>query len=70
MIEDKEGLTFLIRVKANHDCWIANHGHGDPARTLVRSSARVFETYVMALKLLVALEERYPNRSFKVEINE
>ena len=57
---------FLIRVKANHNCWISNI-EGDPGRTLVKENAQVFEDKRTADLVCYSLTQEYPNRKFFVE---
>lgn len=58
-------MKYLIRIKANHGCWIAK-GEGDPARTRKLKNARLFKQQE-AKTLLAELSEKYPNREFEVE---
>ena len=57
---------YLIRIQANHSCWIADVA-GDPGRTLVKSSAKVYEAKISAVVALMKLRQEYPNRAFKIE---
>ena len=57
---------YLIRVKANHNCWISNV-EGDPGRTLVKENAQVFEDKRIADLICYSLTKEYPNRKFFVE---
>lgn len=56
----------LIRVKANHDCWIADI-EGDPGRTTIKENARAYRTKYLAENQAKKLTKKYPNRSFIVE---
>jgi len=59
-------MKYLIRVQANHDCWIAD-GSSDPSRTTIKKHAKVFSKKHIAEKRKVKLEREYPNRAFSVE---
>ena len=59
-------MKCLIRVKANHDCWIADV-HGDPGRTTIKENARIYSSKYLADNQSVYLSKKYPNRSFIVE---
>lgn len=59
-------MKYLIRVQANHDCWIADWD-GDPGRTLVKKNARVYSSKYLADKQKKYYEKLYPNRAFSVE---
>ncbi|GAG52717.1 unnamed protein product [marine sediment metagenome] len=59
-------MNYLIRVKANHDCWIADV-IGDPGRTTIRENARVYSSKYLANNQKEHWERNYPNRSFSIE---
>lgn len=59
-------MRCLIRVQANHDCWIANVD-GDPGRTTVKENAKVYPNKTFADGQKRQFEQKYPNRSFSVE---
>jgi len=59
-------MEVVIRVKANHDCWIADM-HGDPGRTTLKPCARRWPTKSKGLAALQKLILEYPNRLFTVE---
>ena len=61
-------MKYVIRLKASHDSWVANHNTGDPPRTRLIENARVFETKNWAKKTAQALRKKYPNRGYKVEV--
>lgn len=57
---------YLVRVKANHNCWISNID-GDPGRTLVKENAKIYESKRTANLVFCSLTLEYPNRKFFVE---
>jgi hypothetical protein len=57
---------YLIRVKANHNCWISNI-EGDPGRTLLKENAQVYEDKKIADLVCYSLGLEYENRKFFVE---
>jgi hypothetical protein len=59
-------MNYLIRVKANHNCWIASCD-GDPGRTLLKENATHFPTQFIADKRKNTLQGKYPERKFIVE---
>lgn len=59
-------MEYLIRVKANHDCWISDI-EGDPGRTTIKKNAMVFHSETLATHIKELHEVDYPNRSFSVE---
>ena len=61
-----EGL-WCIKVKANHDCWIADW-EGDPGRTLVKENAKTFKSKTEAEKLCKKMKSKYPNRNVWVDV--
>lgn len=57
---------YLIQVASSgQDCFIAECD-GDPGRTLIKSSAKVFKTKCKAEFVKQKLKAKYPNREFKV----
>lgn len=56
----------LIRVQANHDCWIAEW-EGDPGRTLIKKSAKVYPNKKTAEKVCEDLNKKYTNRIFSID---
>jgi len=59
-------MKCLIRVQANHDCWIANV-EGDPGRTTIKENAEVYSGEHRANIRKKYYEKKYPNRVFSVE---
>ena len=59
-------MEYLIRVKANHDCWIADID-GDPGRTTKRVNAKVYYLKELVDFDLTVLRMNYPNREFTLE---
>lgn len=57
---------WCIRVQAKNDCWIADW-EGDPGRTLVKESAKIFNSKKDAEKLCEEIKIKYPNRNVWVE---
>lgn len=60
-------MKYLVRVKANHDCWLSDGAAGDPARTLVKSSAKRYKTKKLAHAAKTAMEILFPFRSYSIE---
>lgn len=60
-------VRFCIKVKAQHECWIADWT-GDPGRTLLKRRARTFVQKPDAEKLCKKLNIEFPNRSMCVEV--
>ena len=56
---------YYIKIKANHECWLAS-GKGDPPRTRIKKYARVLKTRERAEIMQKTLTEQYPNRAFEV----
>ena len=59
-------MKCLIRVQANHDCWIADTD-GDPGRTTIKENARVYSSKYLADNQKKHYGKKYPNRAFVVE---
>lgn len=57
---------YLIEVASSgRACYIAGW-NGDPGRTLLKESARVFVSKEKADKAKLKLDKQWPNRAFKV----
>lgn len=57
---------YIIQVASSgKDCFIANC-EGDPGRTLIKESAKVFTSKEKADKVKLKLEKQWSNRAFKV----
>ncbi len=61
-----DNKKYLIRVKANHDCWISDID-GDPGRTTKRENAKIYYLKELAEFDLDVLRMSYPNREFTLE---
>ena len=59
-------MKCLIKVQANHNCWIADV-NGDPGRTTIKENARVYSSKYLADNQRKHYEKQYPNRAFSVE---
>ena len=59
-------MNYVIRVKANHDCWLADVD-GDPGRTTIKENAIVYSSKYLADNLREHLEVNYTNREFSTE---
>ena len=62
----KVRTKYLIRVQANHDCFISDI-EGDPGRTLLKENARLFNSKSSAESKKEMYAKLYPNRAFSVE---
>ena len=57
---------YLIQIASSgRDCFYAG-GYGDPDRTLIKESAKVFTSKEKADKVKLKLEKQWSNRAFKV----
>ena len=68
--KDKTSLkSFLISITTNneHGCWVADGDQGDPARTTVKASAKIYLGWNEAAKQMIQLKKEYPNREFMLE---
>jgi len=59
-------MKCLIRVQANHDCFIADV-KGDPGRTTIKENARIYASKYLAENQKKQYDKKYPNRAFSVE---
>jgi hypothetical protein len=59
-------MKCLIRVQANHDCFIADVD-GDPGRTTIKENARCYSSKYLADNQMKHYSKKYPNRAFSVE---
>ena len=58
-------MQYVIQVKANHDCFIADVD-GDPGRTTIIENARIYNDKDFANQQKNQLKRKYPNRDFSV----
>ena len=59
-------MKYLVRVKSEHDCWLADI-NGDPGRTRIKASAKRYDSKILAEAAKSAKEVLFPFRSYIVE---